>query len=127
MYITRQTKPRANLFIAGTTLREKDKSVRGGSDNVNCCALTLDSFFKLRRDEDIFSAPFTIRLNFLARLPVWRLSRAVGELPSNQPLVAAQCELGPYQEASIEVGEAAHLEQRGHRWQGCFLLIFAQL
>ncbi len=58
------------------------------------------------------------RSSFSRLIPVWRLSRAVGELPRHQTLIAAQCKLGPHQEASVEVGKAKNLEQRGHRLQG---------
>lgn len=60
---------------------------------------------------------------FRALLPVWGLSRTVSELPLHQPLVALQGELGAHQEASVEVGEAQNLKQRGHRRQGRTLLL----
>lgn len=72
-------------------------------------------------DRNIITIVFQLIFSFIT-LPIRRLSRAVSELPCHQLLVAAQCKLGPHQEASIEVGKAVHLEQRGHRRQGCFLL-----
>lgn len=59
--------------------------------------------------------------------PVGRLPGAVGELSRHQPLVAAQRELGSHQESSVEVGKAAHLQQRRHRRQGGALLLGTQL
>lgn len=64
---------------------------------------------------------------FFSISPVWRLSRAVCELPAHQPLVAAQRELGTHQEAPVKVGEAENLEQRRHRRQGGTFLLCAQL
>lgn len=60
-------------------------------------------------------------------LPVGWLSGAVSELPRYQHLVAAQRKLGPHQEASVKVGEAVHLQQRGHRGHGSLLLLRIQL
>uniref|UniRef100_A0A0E9WJ28 Uncharacterized protein n=1 Tax=Anguilla anguilla TaxID=7936 RepID=A0A0E9WJ28_ANGAN len=42
------------------------------------------------------------------------LSRTVCELPRDQRLVPAECELWPHQEATVKVGEAKDLQERGH-------------
>lgn len=60
------------------------------------------------------------------QLPVWCLPWPVSQLSLHQLQVVVHRELGPYQEGSIEVGEASNFQQGRDTPYGVFLLLRGQ-